>query len=419
VTPHHTMIGGATTHRGIACLAALTVAFLVGCGEDPADGVETFTVSPQTFSISLRSEGELRAAESTPIMPPPGSRAPRTIQWLAPNFSWVRKGDVVARFDVSNAEREAGAAGLELDKVDLQVVGKQRELDRLLAELGNDLEIVDIEKLMAERFDFDNELAYSRFEIIDALRDQALLDYKSGHLEGKKDTYSDRQGAEVAVLEAQRATQESKFEEQQRLLSSQEVQAPHDGYFVIEESWWGQRIDVGSTVFSGNKFASIPNLDVMQAELLVLETEAVGLAEGQTVDVAIDAYPDRPLTGSITSISATAAPVERDNPVKYFNVIVTLDQADPEWITPGSVVTATIHIERVEEAIAVPNQAVFREDDQDWVLVRSGGDLVRRDVRLGLRGPNRSQVVEGLSSGDQIALFPPQAASPTRSGAEA
>ncbi len=393
------------------------VGLLAACGENPADSVETFAVAPGDFTISLRSKGELKAAESTPIMPPPGSRAPRTIQWLAPNFSWVKAGDVVARFDISTAEREAGAAGIEIDKVDLQVLGKQRELDRLLAELGNDLELVDIEKLMAEEFDFSNELAYSRFEIIDAMRDQALLEYKSGHLEGKKGTYSERQGAEVAVLEAQRATQESKFQEQQKLLQNQEVAAPHDGFFVIEENWWGQRIDVGSTVFSGNKFASIPNLDAMEAELQVLETEAVGLAEGQRVDLIIDAYPDRPLSGKVSSISATAAPIERDNPVKYFTVKVALDQADPTWITPGAVVTATIQIDQVPDAIAIPNQALFREEGRDWVLVRDGSDLVQRDVTLGLRGPNRSEVTEGLRAGDEVALFPPQVADATGEGA--
>ncbi|MEJ2534348.1 MAG: efflux RND transporter periplasmic adaptor subunit [Gammaproteobacteria bacterium] len=388
-------------------LTLMAALFLAGCGADPADEVETFEVKPAEFTISLVTKGELQAAESTPIMPPPGNRAPRTIQWLAPNFSWVRKGDVVARFDVSGAEREADAAGIEIDKVELQVIGKQRELDRLLSELGNDLELVDIEKLMADQFAVDNELAYSRFEIIDAMRDKELLEYKSGHLEGKKENYSDRQGAEVAVLSAQRATQESKFEDQKVMLDNREVRAPHDGYFVMEETWYGQRVDVGSTVFSGNKFASIPNLDDMEALLHVLETEAVGLAEGQLVEVVIDAFPDRKLSGSVRSISATAAPIERDSPVKYFTVTVGLDQADPEWITPGAIVTAVIHINQVEQAIAVPNQALYRDGDQDWVMVREGGHLARREVSLGLRGPNRSQVVSGLEPGDEVALFLP------------
>lgn len=379
---------------------------LAACGSG-GNEVETLVVQPGDFVISLMAEGELRAAESTPITPPPGSSDPRTIAWMAPNFGKVRKGDVVARFDVSSAELSATRSGLELDKVDIQVEGKQRELERLLAELGNDLELVDIEKLMADRFVVEDSLAYSRFEIIDATRNKELLEYRSGHLENKKDTYTDRQNAEIDVLEAARATQESESAEQQALIANAEVYAPHDGFLVYEKRWHGQLIDVGSTVFPGNKIASIPNLDKMEAELKVLETEAVGLKPGQSVDLKIDAFPDRPLTGTLSSISATAAPIDRDNPAKYFTVIVALDQADPDWITPEAQVTAIIHISEVPDAIAVPNQALFKAGDSDWVLVRDGGELERRPVELGMRGANRSQVISGLAPGDEIALYPP------------
>lgn len=390
-------------------LAALPLAVLLAaCGEEPGEQVETLSVTRDDFTVSLVSRGELSAAESTPIQPPGGSRAARTVLWMAPNYSFVEAGDVVVRFDISSAEREANEAGIEIDKVDLQVLGKERELERMLSELGNDQEILDIEKVMAAEFDFENEMAYSRFEIIDAMRDRALLDYKSGHLEGKKDLFSDRQGAEVAVLAAQRTTQKAKFDEQQVMLQNSEVIAPHDGYFVAAKNWWGQPIDVGSTVFAGTTLANIPNLDRMQGTLYVLESEAVGIVPGQAVDVIVDAFPDRPLTGKVSSISAVAAPIERDSPVNYFEVTVDLDQSDPEWIIPGSIITATIHINRVEDTIAVPNQAIFREGEQNWVLLSDGGDLVRRDVRLGVRGPNRSEVVDGLQSGDEIALFPPE-----------
>jgi multidrug efflux pump subunit AcrA (membrane-fusion protein) len=383
---------------------------LAACAPAPVDSVETLQVNSGEFSISLISRGELRAAESTPIQPPQGSRNPRTIEWLAPNYSWVRKDEVIARFDISDAELQARRAGLEIDKVDLQVLGKERELQRQLSELGNQLDLVEIEKVMADTFAIDNELAYSRFEIIDAMRDKALLDYKSGHFEGKKENYSDLQNAEVAVLSAQRSTQESQYLEHKNLLDHYEVRAPHDGFFVYEKTWWGQQVDVGSTVFPANKIASIPNLDKMEAKLYVLETEAVGLSVGQEATVTIDAFPDRPIEGAVSSISATAAPIERENPVKYFTVIVSLNQADPEWITPEAAVTAEIHISRIEDTIAVPNQAVFQDNDGDWVLLRDGSKLVRQPVSLGVRGANRSQVLGGLQAGDEIALFPPKQA---------
>jgi multidrug efflux pump subunit AcrA (membrane-fusion protein) len=383
------------------------ILLLSACGPGPAEQVETLRVSKEDFDISLLAKGELRAAESTPIKPPPGSTNPRTISWLAPNYSAVRKGQVIARFDVSNAEQEATKTGIELTKVDIQVMAKQRELERLLSELGHELELVDIEKLMAEKFVVEDTLAYSRLEIIDATRNKELLDYRSGHLENKKGDYSEKQNAEIEVLDAVRATQESKNLEHRQQIEQAEVLAPHDGFLVYEKTWWGQQVDIGSTVFPGNKIASIPNLDNMEAVLRVLETEAVGLAEGQKVDLKIDAFPDRPLNGKISSISATAAPINRESPVKYFTVTVALEKADPDWITPEAQVTAVIHINRVEDTIAIPNQALFQDAAGDWVLIRDGNSLERRKVTLGLRDANRSQVTSGLESGDEIALYPP------------
>lgn len=384
----------------------LTLA-LTACAQSQQDQVEMVIVGSGLFEINLHADGELRAAESTPIKPPAGSRNPRTIEWLVPDNSWVTKGQIVARFDASSAERGVRDVGIELSKVDIQVMAKQRELERLLGELGNELELVDIEKVMAEEFSFENKLAYSRHEIIDAMRDKVLLDYRSGHLEGKKDTYRDREGAEEAVLNAARGTQESKYQEHKTQLDNSEVRAPHDGFFVYEKTWFGQKIDVGSTVFPGNKIATIPNLKKMEAVLHVLETEAVGITEGQSTQVIIDAYPDRPLSGTISHVSATASPIARDIPVKFFTVTVALDDADPQWIKPESRVSAVIAIDRIDNTIFIPNQAVFSDASGDWVLVREGGDLVRREIQLGLRGANRSQILSGLEEDVEIALFPP------------
>ena len=389
-------------------LAILIGLLLASCNGGTGNEVEMLRVSPDEFVISLLADGELRATESTAIRPPQGSHNPRTISWMAPNHSAVKKGEVIARFDASGAEQGALKTGIELTKVDIQVVAKQRELERLLSELGGELELVDIEKIMAEQFNVEDTLAYSRFDIIDATRDEALLKYRGGHLEGKKDNYNERQTAEIEVLDAMRSTQQIEIQEHQQQIDHSEVRAPHDGFFVYEKSWWGLPVDVGSSVFPQNNIARIPNLDKMEAVLQVLETEAVGLAPGQPADVIIDAFPDRPLTGVVKSISATAAPIARDIPVKFFSVIVSLDESDPTWITPEAQVTAEIHISRVEHTIAIPNQAMFQDETGDWVLVHNGSGLEKRSVSLGLRGANRSEVVSGLQAGDEIALYPPE-----------
>ena len=84
-----------------------------------------------------------------------------------------------------------------------------------------------------------------------------------------------------------------------------------------------------------------------------------------------------------------------------------LEAADPTWIKPESQVSAIIAIDRIEQAVFVPNQAIFSNETGDWVLVPKGGELVRQTIKLGLRGANRSQVIDGLAEGDQVALVPP------------
>lgn len=39
-----------------------------------------------------------------------------------------------------------------------------------------------------------------------------------------------------------------------------------------------------------------------------------------------------------------------------------------------------------------------------WVQLRQGGDYVAREVKLGVRGTARSQVLSGLKHGDQVRL---------------
>jgi hypothetical protein len=79
---------------------------LAACGGDPLQEVESYRLQRGDFVVSLRARGELRAAESTAIGPPRGSRIPRTIAWMAPSHSWVTRGEVIVQFDASN--RHAG-----------------------------------------------------------------------------------------------------------------------------------------------------------------------------------------------------------------------------------------------------------------------------------------------------------------------
>ena len=77
-------------------------------------------------------------------------------------------------------------------------------------------------------------------------------------------------------------------------------------------------------------------------------------------------------------------------------------------ITLACVDAASLRPRRIPHAIAIPNQAIFQDKTGEWVLVGNGKSLEKRPVALGVRGPNRSEVVSGLAAGDEIALYPPE-----------
>ena len=77
----------------------------------------------------------------------------------------------------------------------------------------------------------------------------------------------ERQKAQLAIAHAKSALQEM------------EIDAPHDGIFVLRRNWRGELPKLGDSVWPGQDVAEIPLLDAMEAEVFVLEVDGSGLAE--------------------------------------------------------------------------------------------------------------------------------------------
>ena len=57
-----------------------------------------------------------------------------------------------------------------------------------------------------------------------------------------------------------------------------------------------------------------------------------------------------------------------------------------------------------DQLLTVPNIALQTGGDATTVDVRAGTGSAHRSVRLGVRGPSRSQVLDGLKAGEEIVL---------------
>jgi len=396
----------------------VSLLFLSACGkpEEQATGPASIVLQKSAFKVLVRADGELSAANTVPLTLPAGNVMPRTIVWLADDGKWVEEGELVARFDRSIAERSLKEVLTQLQKSDLDIDAKKREFSIALNKITADTFVTLQELKIAERFSIeDGSIAMSRQEMIERLQDEGFLRLKQDHFKKRQSGQENRRQAELAVLGAQRESASSKGSLLEKQIEASETRSPNAGYFVRRKNWFGESLSVGQAVFPGNSFGEIPDLGKMQAVLQVLESEAGSISVGQKVIVTIDAFPARPLSGIIDSMAQVPASLERNNPIKYFAVTVSLDQSDPDWITPGARVRGEIEVLNKAGVLWVPNQSIGQSmgqtrDEQNsslWVYLKDGSSTEKRYIEIGDRGPLRTEIKAGLQAGDEILLTPP------------
>ena len=137
-----------------------------------------------------------------------------------------------------------------------------------------------------------------------------------------------------------------------------EITAPIAGTVVEKNYKKGEKI--GSSG-SGNTIAKIFDLSCLKFEMNIDELDIDSLALGQEVQVTSDAKNGHTYVGKITKISIQGT---TSNGTTYYPITVTLDDygsdTDGSALRPGMNIDAEIILEKAENVLAVPVDAVSR-----------------------------------------------------------
>lgn len=392
---------------GARIAAALLVGLLAGCGSrvEPLP-VEQVVAGP--LELAVDAVGELKAVRAVPLTVPGAPWQPRQLIWMKGDGSRVVAGEVVARFSAAQNELELSKALLDLQRNLLARANKQNELDAAQGRVGVDLAQVGTELSIARRYAEADLSMFARNEILDAIQDQRFLGTKQDVLEWRRAQASQRGGAELAVLDAQRATFDLNARSRREDLDALELRAPNDGVLVLATNWTGEKPKLGASMWSGNEFATLPDASALEIELTLPQLEAQGVSVDDEVELHPLGKPAQAISGRLHWVASAAQLRGRGNPIKYLSMKVAVPEAaarEHGWV-PGQAFQARIILRRREAAISVPNVALHAADDGHHVLVREGGGWQRRMVTLGARGPARSEVLDGLAEGDAVLLAP-------------
>jgi membrane fusion protein, multidrug efflux system len=183
------------------------------------------------------------------------------------------------------------------------------------------------------------------------------------------------------------------------IISQKLVRAPFDGELGV------RHVEVGQYLTAGTQIVTLTDLSVLYANFTVPEKGSAALQVGQTVRVAVDAYPGRTFEGKITAIEPQIAADTRN-----IRVQATLDNPD-KILKPGMFATITVVLPDKPPVVTVPETAVDytlygdsvflitekKEDDGKTSLT-----AVRTFVRTGNRVQGRAEILSGLKEGDRV-----------------
>lgn len=192
------------------------------------------------------------------------------------------------------------------------------------------------------------------------------------------------------------------------------IYSPVDGYVI------GKSTPVGQTISSGistpQVIMSIANLDKMEIETLVDESDIGQVRVGQQVEFNVDAYPDKVFTGKVRLISRSA---HTTNNVVYYKVYVDVDNAENK-LFPNMTARASIILEEQKDTLMVPGNCIYQDGKRRYVIEynEATGTEEEVDVTLGLSGDDKVAVKSSgkLRQGDKVVVKGLKGGSAKKSG---
>jgi HlyD family secretion protein len=191
------------------------------------------------------------------------------------------------------------------------------------------------------------------------------------------------------------------------------ITAPRGGVILKKYVEEGTIITSGKSSFSGTgqgtSVVQLGDLSRMFVLASVDKTDIAQVETGQAVDITLDAYPDEIFEGKVTRIDPQTV-VDQN----VTTVPVTVEIEDPDArLKPGMNATCNFVIERKEDVLTVPTEAVKDQDGKYTVTVLRDGKQIERQVEVGIAGDETTEIISGLKEGDTVvtAVIEPQSKS--------
>ncbi len=379
---------------GIAILAVVLPRFF-GRGTKPE--VTVLAVGRENLSAMISSNGKVEPLEPQVFRAPFDGFVSRV---HAVEGRAVRRGELLLEMEtaetaaaLARAKEElvgaeealraarAGGAVAEVAQLERDVRANVAELVRLRGEQQA------LARLLAKQAATQDELDRNKLELERAEAQARLLQQKKEDLARRI-----RLDQERAALLVEHARNDVRSLEE-KLLQARPTASANGTLFLLP-------VRARDFVHTGDVLAEVADLARVRVRAFVDEPELGALEAGQAVEITWDAAPGHIWNGRTESVPH--AVVSRGTR-SVGEVLCSMENAKPE-LMPNTNVRVLIRVRERQNAVVVPRGAVRVEGNRRVVFVLEGTRLRQREIRVGIAGATKFEVLEGLKEGERVAL---------------
>ncbi len=177
------------------------------------------------------------------------------------------------------------------------------------------------------------------------------------------------------------------------------ITAPLSGVIASVSTQQGETVSAG---LNAPTFVTIIDLNRIQVDAFVDETDIGKVKVGQKAMFTVDTYPNKDFAGVVAAIYPKA--VIQDNVVNY-DVVIDINSPFKNLLRPDMTASVTIYQDELKGVLMVPRQAIIRDGGRKYVLLQSAnGPPQKKAVQTGISSGNSIEIISGLNESDMIVI---------------
>ena len=286
--------------------------------------------------IYVEANGELASSQSITISPPQVLHQWQyKITFLIPEGTFVEQGQPIVGFDSSQLTQKLSEKNSQLNtakktfentllttveenekqKLDLANAKMELEKSKRKWEQSKGLE----SNLQVQKLSIEYQIAKNEVK-----RTQRIL---------VKSDETNRIKIEIEKTKVERIQNEVR--QLQLDINKMNIKAPKKGIVIYKADGGGNKISSGDTVWRGRQLIELPSLDKLIVKAMILEADAGKIAIGDSVEVVLDAIPERAFKGKVSQLGQVFRRKSREQANIIFDAEITLRESNTELMRPG------------------------------------------------------------------------------------